>query len=164
MPAPRRPAAGLSAGNSPSGGNGGGILKEKAGCAKRRFKDIVNILPGHNPFEICRRSIMKRKLFLTGLVGVLLLLGTVFLATSCDNGTSGGYTYIFTNNSSFEVTVSVSGIAEFTVSAGATKTVQLPLSDIDDLGLTYTPGYYVNYYISSNKLTGVTTVTFYNKY
>jgi hypothetical protein len=41
-------AQGFSAGNSFFCGN---ILKEKTGYAKRRFKDIVNILPGYDPLK-----------------------------------------------------------------------------------------------------------------
>jgi hypothetical protein len=107
---------------------------------------------------------MKRRLFLTGIVGVLLLLGMVFAVTGCDNGSGGGgYKYSFVNSSSYTVTVNIADLAEFTIASGKTTIMQLPYPDIDYLDISYSPANYVGYRVSSSLVTG-TTVTFYNKY
>jgi hypothetical protein len=141
--------------------SGGGIFKEKTGYAKRRFKDIVNILPGHASFGIYRRTIMKRKAFLAGVVGTLLLLGMVFAAAGCDTGSSEReYRYTFINNSSYSVTIRAAGLAVCTIASGTTKTVQLAVSDIDLL--TFSSSGNVKGSYTGSALAGY-TVTFYNK-
>jgi hypothetical protein len=154
--------------NAAMSGNVGGILKEKTGYAKGRSKDIVNILPGHSSFRFDRRTIMKRKVLLAGIVGALLLLGMVFAVTGCDSGSSGGgYNYSFINGSSYDVSVVIdlSSVSlttpstTFTLRPGATRNIQLPVTS---LSFSYTPYSTVRHEVSSS-VTGA-TVTFTNRY
>jgi hypothetical protein len=101
---------GISLSNS---GNGRGIPKEKTGYMKRHSKDIVNILPKHTSFKIDRRSIMKRKVFLAGLVGVLLFLGLGLAGCSIESDDDGDDDEIGYLASTYTGNMSLSGQSKY---------------------------------------------------
>jgi hypothetical protein len=56
--------------------------------AKRRFKLLSIIRHEHNHLKNDRRAVMKKKLFLLGMFGMVLTFGIVVIG--CDNGSGGG--------------------------------------------------------------------------